>query len=141
MEPRLIGRGKQAMTFRRFPQTHGFNGAATYWSRKVDAATYSQAFTPSLQWSRDLLVAESYPPALKRLAIHRFNGAATYWSRKGGDDETPEDYTERLQWSRDLLVAESDGHKPLDGRSTRFNGAATYWSRKVQTHTPPSSHK
>ncbi len=109
----------------------GFNGAATWKSRKVAATNHA------------------------RPNVDRFNGAATWKSRKVSRnlDRFLSEY--QLQWSRDLEVAESEGFvmagsvpanatmEPRLGsrgmlqrlqarpQARCFNGAATWKSRKA----------
>ncbi len=59
MEPRLIGRGKCVSVMCILTTLYSFNGAATYWSRKAWLSQPSPKQPRKLQWSRDLLVAES----------------------------------------------------------------------------------
>ncbi len=113
----------------RFPS---FNGAATWKSRKARIIGYQQrdfsasmeprlgsrgkasgewASIPSdttLQWSRDLEVAERGEAVEARFRDSGFNGAATWKSRKGHLAVVQTLTSESvLQWSRDLEVAES----------------------------------
>ena len=84
----------------------GFNGAATFRSRKVTPTTTTSVTSAALQWGRDLSVAEGSSP--------NDVGAST-----------PE-----LQWGRDLSVAEGDGEHRVELLRRSFNGAATFRSRK-----------
>ncbi len=93
----------------------------------------SMSAIPSLQWSRDLEVAErqkdqpetEQPPGA-------FNGAATWKSRKAEGKELASSATRPLQWSRDLEVAERKRSAFFLNQGPSFNGAATWKSRKGQ---------
>ena len=107
-----------------------FNGAATFRSRKVHLFVGWRAALRSLQWGRDLSVAEGsarstgWAPnacfngaatfrsrkvrdrAYDRPGSHGFNGAATFRSRKGIGGAVGIHKRHVLQWGRDLSVAE-----------------------------------
>ncbi len=113
---RLRGRFNGAATFpsrkclflRRAAKGCGsFNGAATFPSRKCPARIVQHAYIPTLQWGRDVSVAEitGYPyPATNQSAL--------------------------LQWGRDVSVAEITQTWGPIRRYPCFNGAATFPSRK-----------
>ena len=85
----------------------GFNGAATFRSRKVDKMVLHNRNVEALQWGRDLSVAEGH------VCIGRGGGQAM------------------LQWGRDLSVAEGQApRQKAPRRQLGFNGAATFRSRK-----------
>ncbi len=111
MEPRLGSRGKRsAIDYARIID-YSFNGAATWKSRKVAVFMSQPATDETLQWSRDLEVAE-----------RKYSQSAQY-------------LTQALQWSRDLEVAERRSTCLGSPRRTRFNGAATWKSRKEHAST------
>ena len=84
----------------------GFNGAATWKSRKVRKTLCVGRSLIKLQWSRDLEVAESVEPLRIAPAI-----AVLQWSRdlevaERRAIESVRAFMPKLQWSRDLEVAE-----------------------------------
>ena len=132
MGPRPFGRGRPSESQAEYYRLAGFNGAATFRSRKASATRVCRYGSAGLQWGRDLSVAE------------------------GRDCEEHIAPVMPLQWGRDLSVAEgrssrapgrchvdaSMGPRPFGrgrtsgcARSTRsrgcFNGAATFRSRKA----------
>ncbi len=91
----------------------GFNGAATLSSRMEPIREFPSASILSLQWGRDVIVAD------------------------GGHLDNPERMKIRgLQWGRDVIVA--DGwRRSVRALATRsFNGAATLSSRMVDHAAP-----
>ena len=136
--------------------TTGFNGAATFQSRKPKRNTICCVILYLLQWGRDLSVAEtvilvntsggkdsaSMGPrpfsrgnlseiGLPRRRTKGFNGAATFQSRKQSSSAIASREGAMLQWGRDLSVAETrSGPGLLATRARGFNGAATFQSRK-----------
>ena len=133
MEPRPFSRGDILEQSSSICHLSCFNGAATFQSRRPGTRTWTWTrASSSLQWSRDLSVAET---------------------ERGGE---PPISSPRLQWSRDLSVAEtctrfnkidfvylaSMEPRPFSRgdhgnrnrcrrRSARFNGAATFQSRRL----------
>ena len=129
-----------------------FNGAATFRSRNPNTPKLGNGSVWSLQWSRDLSIAESRGYGPRDRVPRRFNGAATFRSRNharhhrdGAQDlrfNGAATFRSRnriggqrwsngmgLQWSRDLSIAESPPpHRPC-WPATCFNGAATFRSR------------
>ena len=106
MGPRPFGRGRTVPASPKTRSSERFNGAATFRSRKdVGGARWAHTHW-SLQWGRDLSVAEGLRIIKK-------------------DD--PEFL---LQWGRDLSVAEGVLTPSPSRRLVRFNGAATFRSRK-----------
>ena len=108
-------------------------GAATFQSQRPSSrGSQPPAARPSLQWGRDLSVAETYdvtisPPSSLTLQWGRdLSVAETVTATWRTSDGSP-----RLQWGRDLSVAETG---PLGGDvfsdSRRFNGAATFQSQR-----------
>ena len=83
-----------------------FNGAATLSSRKSHTRTSYPPLGASLQWGRDVIVAE--------IDSHRTLDTTRY----------------ELQWGRDVIVAEIAKRLPRAAAPRRFNGAATLSSRK-----------
>ena len=74
---------------RRCRVRHGFNGAATWKSRKDKPDPGPGWVLLGLQWGRDLEVAESKYSRLHRIARSSFNGAATWKSRKAPSQTMP----------------------------------------------------
>ena len=133
MGPRPFGRGRGILPRRLFAGMCGFNGAATFRSRKVcNGRRNSQIRGKPLQWGRDLSVAEGAglcqrlgdgaghasmgprpfgrgrPLSGGKYNGHtgRFNGAATFRSRKECSGSVSSRLRNGLQWGRDLSVAE-----------------------------------
>ena len=91
----------------------GFNGAATFRSRKDGCAPKALRPSATLQWGRDLSVAEGYYDIRLLLLWHCFNGAATFRSRKAN----------RSAQQAEQLIA-SMGPRPFGrGRRMRDVGA------------------
>ncbi len=107
MGPRLGSRGK-VLAVGLVTRIAGFNGAATWKSRKVKrGAKVDDARRTTLQWGRDLEVAESGVGIIFRIAIAAASMGPRLGSRgKAVWDEVLTGATQ-LQWGRDLEVAES----------------------------------
>ena len=155
MGPRPFGRGRG--TIRRpggGRSGGGFNGAATFRSRKASYTTRGRSTSP-LQWGRDLSVAEGrgggppIPPCRKasmgprpfgrgRVGIAGgvlFQLVASMGPRPFGRGRAqppgiPRLFLKRLQWGRDLSVAEGSRFLRIGSGYHCFNGAATFRSRK-----------
>ena len=106
MGPRPFGRGRDHICRGQRRQVARFNGAATFRSRKAVPGDIPAAPDLSLQWGRDLSVAEG---------AYAFAAAA---------------WIAMLQWGRDLSVAEGCSSWDRATGKESFNGAATFRSRK-----------
>ena len=83
MEPRPFSRGNELLAAEGpAARRAGFNGAATFQSRKLDQGENVRTAMLLVQWSRDLSVAETRPSRPPCRRPGRFNGAATFQSRK-----------------------------------------------------------
>ena len=108
MGPRPFSRGDQVCCLRA-----GSHQVSLQWGRDLSVAETSG--TPHtrrplslLQWGRDLSVAETTSGAQARGSTGScFNGAATFQSRRPYRDFAQTDLQELLQWGRDLSVAET----------------------------------
>ncbi len=82
MGPRRYRRGWSTRAPRASSVLEGFNGAATLSSRMDLCVRYQSPRIRSLQWGRDVIVADGISPGAARSAgTQRFNGAATLSSR------------------------------------------------------------
>ena len=156
MGPRPFGRGRRPGTGGS-PPLRGFNGAATFRSRKAEQVGARKRFTRGLQWGRDLSVAEGPKagpigpaPYFASMGPRPFgrgrqiwrgiatpSGRASMGPRPFGRGRLP-DYTAlipwtSLQWGRDLSVAEGVWRGAHWRENMSFNGAATFRSRKGAT--------
>ena len=154
MGPRPFSRGHTYCEGDVTLDTKGFNGAATFQSRTLLILWRSSLRVLSLQWGRDLSVADTGSLCLELSRRSSFNGAATFQSRTPAVDRVCQTPHGVLQWGRDLSVADtgrdarrlraarraSMGPRPFsrgharrrpgqDLPLLRFNGAATFQSR------------
>ncbi len=108
MEPRLGSRGKSAIVDDERIKHEGFNGAATWKSRKVQRFSITGSgitcFNGAATWKSRKV---DFVAFIRHLAPPCFNGAATWKSRKEVRGPEQVSRTFVLQWSRDLEVAES----------------------------------
>ena len=119
MGPRSFDRGKLVYRGVRDARLYRFNGAAIFRSRKVRERLAAMHEGLTLQWGRDLSIAESR--------------CATQAAIRAG-------YS--LQWGRDLSIAERwPLTTPFARPSSSFNGAAIFRSRKDAAGSLPSPQK
>ena len=100
MGPRLVSRGKRAV-----------------YSIKEWAVT--------LQWGRDLLVAERLPTCIGWILRTSLQWGRDLLVAERSIMISTDSMITSLQWGRDLLVAERTNAEPIGYRRLGFNGAAT----------------
>ena len=108
MGPRPFGRGRRPAARAALGVGRRFNGAATFRSRKVGELWLPSTPRSSLQWGRDLSVAE------------------------GGRRPGRQNRTITLQWGRDLSVAEGGSRTPTPARP-----AGLQWGRDLSVAEGP----
>ena len=158
MGPRSFDRGKDVLRGQLGVAVWGFNGAAIFRSRKVQALALPPLIHLTLQWGRDLSIAESQSSAtLRRPELgHASMGPRSFDRGKERARSRLRTIRVGLQWGRDLSIAESTdswtgatlqnkasmGPRFFDRgklaiavfgsvpNETGFNGAAIFRSRK-----------
>ena len=108
----------------------GFNGAATFRSRKVITEGTVERIAGVLQWGRDLSVAEGVKYAFSASLEGTLQWGRDLSVAEGFFQRAISASTTRLQWGRDLSVAEGLSCGGGACRPLTFNGAATFRSRK-----------
>ena len=109
----------------------GFNGAATFQSRKSDPRRAPPAQSRRFNGAATFQSRKSNARHEVSARCPRFNGAATFQSRKSRYRRLGGISVKGLQWGRNLPVAEIRSGRPNSGRERAgFNGAATFQSRK-----------
>ena len=110
----------------------GFNGAATFRSRKVARDQRQPKGLNRFNGAATFRSRKDCRAHASRVGIHGFNGAATFRSRKVPIDGCGMARRIALQWGRDLSVAEGGAGLAAGPAPSCFNGAATFRSRKVR---------
>ena len=87
--------------------------------------------TPTLQWGRDLSVAEGRAGWRRRRLQNCFNGAATFRSRKAASPWKSAESTLRFNGAATFRSRKVVTPTGGPGNPRSFNGAATFRSRKV----------
>ena len=111
MGPRPFGRGRSGTAACSGAGTSGFNGAATFRSRKV-ADSRLTPISHMLQWGRDLSVAEGRAGAAPAPQGAGASMGPRPFGRGRDAGNLPALPATGLQWGRDLSVAEGSGCRP-----------------------------
>ena len=112
MGPRPFGRGRGSLpTMQPLTGSRGFNGAATFRSRKAGAGGDRVERAAASMGPRPF--GRGRVPSIVTHAkiLGCFNGAATFRSRKAAAPPRRRQIPRKLQWGRDLSVAEGWSHE------------------------------
>ena len=137
MGPRPFGRGRTPTVRNNATATPSFNGAATFRSRKAQAAPPGRYGLAELQWGRDLSVAEgpswrpdpptTCPASMGPRPFGRGRGIARLLAGEKA----------QLQWGRDLSVAEGGrGRRGRGGRQQASMGPRPFGRGRGRREMP-----